>query len=182
MKIGKALKTIRNKLKLTQDEMSSGIVSRSFYARVEADKHEISAEKLAKILFKNEIDINEFYQLIRKDYISEEQENIEFLQKQIENAVNEQNLSKLEYYCYKIMNLNENKILKLRAIVTLAYFRKELSMINAEIRANIFEQFDEGQNWIMRPELLRLLANTMPLWSQESLDFLIKRLLSYLKK
>lgn len=38
MQIGEALRTERIKLGLTQNEMSSDIVSRSFYAKVEAGK------------------------------------------------------------------------------------------------------------------------------------------------
>lgn len=182
MKIGSALRHVRKELGLTQSQMCAGIVTRSFYAKIEANQHEITANKLAQILFTHEIDITWFYQLIKKDYISESQKRVEDLEKAMDSAVSENNLSKLEDSCEKIMKLSEHNTLKLRAIITLAYFRKELDSITNEVKKHIYAEFDEGKNWITRPNSIRLLANTMPLWPQENLDFLIGRLLAYLKK
>lgn len=182
MKIGQALKVMRMELSMTQDEMCIGIVSRSFYAKVEAGKHEISAEKLARILLMHEIDISRFYQLIREDYITESQRKAEYLTGKMNIAVSMNDLDSLEECCSAIMKLGGYKILKLRAIVTLAYFRKSLTDISSEIKKEIYINFDESEKWITRPELIRLLANTMPLWQQENLDFLIGRLLAYLKR
>lgn len=72
MQIGEALRTERIKLGLTQNEMSSDIVSRSFYAKVEAGKNKIAADRLFRILFLHNIDISEFNDLIQKTYNSDE--------------------------------------------------------------------------------------------------------------
>ena len=72
MQIGEALRTERIKLGLTQNEMCSDIVSRSFYAKVEAGKNEIAADRLFRILFLHNIDISEFNDLIQKTYNSDE--------------------------------------------------------------------------------------------------------------
>lgn len=182
MKIGPALKAMRMELNMTQEEMCLGIVSRSFYAKVEAGKHEISAEKLAQILFMHEIDVSRFYQLIREDYISESQKQAESLTSRMNIAVSKNDLDELESCCYEIAQLKGYKILKLRSIVTLAYFRKNLTDISSDTKEKIYIEFDESEKWITRPELIRLLANTMPLWREEDLDFLIGRLLEYLKR
>ncbi len=50
MKIGKALRTERLNLKLTQEQMCKGIVSHPFYAKVESGKNRINAESLFEIL------------------------------------------------------------------------------------------------------------------------------------
>ena len=162
--------------------MCAGIITRSFYAKVEANQHEITANKLAQILFTHEIDISWFYKLIRDDYISEQQKTAEKLEQLMDSAVSKNDLVKLEDCCSKIMQLSDHEILKLRSIITLAYFRKELNEVSSTTKENIYTEFDEGKHWITRPNLIRLLANTMPLWPQENLDFLIGRLLTYLKK
>lgn len=88
----------------------------------------------------------------------------------------------LDNYCQQIINSSKNEILKLRALITSAYFRSETDKIDAEIKLRIKAEFDEGNNWLERPDLLRLLANTMPMWPQDELDYLIGRLLDFTKK
>lgn len=182
MKIGQALKKVRIELGLTQTEMCAGIFSRSFYAKVEADKHEISADKLIRMLFFHEVDINWFFQLIREDYISEEQKQVEKLQVGMNKAVNEGNIQLLENYSKQIMKLKEHKILKLRTIVTLAYFRNELDELSDGVKEEIFEEFDKGNRWVEEIGLVRLMTNTIPFWPQDKLDFVINNLLDYMNK
>lgn len=69
------------------------------------------------------------------------------------------------------MNSSNNEVLKLRALITSAYFKGETDKIDVEIRTKIKAELDEGNNWLERPDLLRLLANTMPMWPQDELDF-----------
>ncbi len=70
----------------------------------------------------------------------------------------------------------------MRALITSADFKGETDKIDVEIRTKIKAEFDGGNNWLERPDLLRLLANTMPMWPQDELDFLIGRLLDFAKK
>ncbi len=53
MTIGEQLKKTRNTLQLTQKQMSEGIISESFYSRVECDKSRINIIDLIKILNKH---------------------------------------------------------------------------------------------------------------------------------
>lgn len=71
MTIGEALKQIRHELYLTQEQMCAGVVTRSFYAKVESGRNRISADKLTEILFEHDIDITYFYQLLRNTYSSQ---------------------------------------------------------------------------------------------------------------
>ncbi|WP_173005101.1 helix-turn-helix domain-containing protein, partial [Lactobacillus helveticus] len=50
MTIGQQLKKTRLLFGLTQEEMSAGIVSKSFYSRVERDKNAITINKLIAML------------------------------------------------------------------------------------------------------------------------------------
>lgn len=177
MKIGEALRFERLNLGLSQQEMCSGIISRPHYAKVEKGDYIINSKNLFQILFKNQIDIIEFYELIQNTYNSNENKIDNRLQNEMNNAVNAHNMKKLERYCEEIMAKSHNEILRLRAIVTVAYFKGELDKLSINVKKKLKEEFDEGKHWTKRPELLRLFANTMPVWSQDELDFFIGRLL-----
>lgn len=61
MTIGEQLKKTRNTLKLTQKQMSEGIISDS---KVERDKSRINIIDLIKILNKNQISLYDFLHLL----------------------------------------------------------------------------------------------------------------------
>lgn len=178
MKIGQALRTERLNLGLTQSQMCEGILSRPFYAKVESCKNGINAESLFQILIAHQVDIAEFYGLVKETYMSSENKLFEQFQIKMDHAVNTKNIKKIKEYCQDIVDSSEDEILKLRAVTTVAYFENNLNKIDPKIKLKIKKEFDEGKNWINRPESLRLFANTMPLWPQDELDFFIKRLLA----
>lgn len=61
MTIGKLLKQFRIENAKTQKEWVSGIVSPSYYSKVEKDKHRISADDLLAILRANKVDLWQFF-------------------------------------------------------------------------------------------------------------------------
>lgn len=182
MKIGEALRKERIKLGLTQDQMCAGILSHPFYARIESGKNRINAESLFKILLEHQVDLVEFCDLIQDDYTSEERKVEKQFEFKMNLAVSAKDTEALDKYCQQIMNSSNNEVLKLRALITSADFKGETDKIDVEIRTKIKAEFDGGNNWLERPDLLRLLANTMPMWPQDELDFLIGRLLDFAKK
>ena len=162
--------------------MCAGIPSRPFYARIESGKNRINAESLFKILLEHQVDLVEFCDLIQDDYTSEERKVEKQFEFKMNLAVSAKDTEALDKYCQQIMNSSNNEVLKLRALITSAYFKGETDKIDVEIRTKIKAEFDGGNNWLERPDLLRLLANTMPMWPQDELDFLIGRLLDFAKK
>lgn len=107
----------------------------------------------------------------------------ERLQQEMYWIVNTKDIKLLEKYYNKIMSLSDDQILKLRMMITTAYFKGDLEKIDKKsVREELKKEFDEGKNWFNRPKVLRLFANTMPLWSQEDLDFFIGRLLAEIKE
>jgi transcriptional regulator with XRE-family HTH domain len=182
MKIGEALRKKRLELGLTQQEMCEGILSRPFYAKVESGRNRINAESLFKILFARQIDLVEFGKLVQGTYDSAENKAEKRYQSQMNVAVSTKDLKLMEKYCQDIIESSNDEILQLRALVALAYFKGELGGLSKEIRVKIKEKFDEGRNWTKRPELLGLLANTMLLWDQDDLNYLIGDLLKKAKK
>lgn len=61
MTIGEALKQLRFHAGLTQGQMAAGIVSESFYSKVERDVHAIDANSLIELLKVHHFDIVDFF-------------------------------------------------------------------------------------------------------------------------
>lgn len=61
MTIGERLREIRDSMNLTQTEMCAGVVTESFYSRVENGKSEINIDDLLAILKNNHISVRDFF-------------------------------------------------------------------------------------------------------------------------
>lgn len=182
MTIGEALKQIRHELYLTQEQMCAGVVSRSFYAKVESGRNRISADKLTEILFEHDIDITYFYQLLRNTYNSQSKLKENDLNQKMNQAFNSGKIELIEQNYHKILLQSNSSILKLRAMISVANLKDELNLIDPKVKEKLFVEFDEGANWMTRPDLLRLFTDTMPLWDSSDLSFFIGRLLAKVQK
>ena len=60
MTIGEQLREIRDSLNLTQTQMCAGVVTESFYSRVENGKSEINIDDLLAILKQNHVSVRDF--------------------------------------------------------------------------------------------------------------------------
>lgn len=67
MTIGEALKYDRITLGLTQTQMAAGLMSESFYSKVERGVHSIDADLLIKLLHKHGISAQSFFYLIDRN-------------------------------------------------------------------------------------------------------------------
>lgn len=182
MTIGEALKQIRHELYLTQEQMCAGVVTRSFYAKVESGRNRISADKLTEILFEHDIDITYFYQLLRNTYSSQSKLKENDLNQKMNQAFNSGKIELIEQNYHKILLQSNSSILKLRAMISVANLKDELNLIDPKVKEKLFVEFDEGANWMTRPDLLRLFTDTMPLWNSSDLSFFIGRLLAKVQK
>ena len=182
MTIGEALKQIRHELYLTQEQMCAGVVTRSFYAKVESGRNSISADKLTEILFEHDIDITYFYQLLRNTYSSQSKLKETDLNQKMNQAFNSGKIELIEQNYHKILLQSNSSILKLRAMISVANLKDELNLIDPKVKEKLFVEFDEGANWMTRPDLLRLFTDTMPLWDSSDLSFFIGRLLAKVQK
>lgn len=182
MTIGEALKQIRHDLYLTQEQMCAGVVTRSFYAKVESGRNRISADKLTEILFEHDIDITYFYQLLRNTYSSQSKLKENDLNQKMNQAFNSGKIELIEQNYHKILLQSNSSILKLRAMISVANLKDELNLIDPKVKEKLFVEFDEGANWMTRPDLLRLFTDTMPLWDSSDLSFFIGRLLAKVQK
>lgn len=182
MTIGEALKQIRHELYLTQEQMCAGVVTHSFYAKVESGRNRISADKLTEILFEHDIDITYFYQLLRNTYSSQSKLKENDVNQKMNQAFNSGKIELIEQNYHKILLQSNSSILKLRAMISVANLKDELNLIDPKVKEKLFVEFDEGANWMTRPDLLRLFTDTMPLWDPSDLSFFIGRLLAKVQK
>ncbi|WP_223225568.1 XRE family transcriptional regulator [Lactobacillus crispatus] len=162
--------------------MCAGVVTRSFYAKVESGRNRISADKLTEILFEHDIDITYFYQLLRNTYSSQSKLKENDLNQKMNQAFNSGKIELIEQNYHKILLQSNSSILKLRAMISVANLKDELNLIDPKVKEKLFVEFDEGANWMTRPDLLRLFTDTMPLWDSSDLSFFIGRLLAKVQK
>lgn len=89
--IGTQLRKFRMLLGLSQTEMAAGIVTESFYSKVERDKSAITIDKLVAILNKHEISLYDFFNVF-------DQENLPqlILRRNIYETFNNRDVKKLK--------------------------------------------------------------------------------------
>ena len=179
MTIAEALKQERIHLGLTQDEMIQGIIHKSHYSKIERGIEGISAESLFKILFAHHIDVDQFLEQIKDDFLSEE-DLIELkLENKLKSAFNGSNKEKIEECLQEVMKLSDSRIFKYRVVVAVAIVRNQLDRLGDEFKSTIIAEFNAKDNWVENIDMLRLFANCIPVFSTEQADNYISFLLKH---
>ena len=94
MTIGEALKQLRLHAGLTQNQMAAGLMSESFYSKVERDVHEIDANLLIELLTAHHFDVVSFFARVSNQDLRTEP-NFD-LMNQISFAQNKKDLKTLD--------------------------------------------------------------------------------------
>ena len=102
MKIGTQLKKIRILLGLTQKEFSAGIVTESFYSRVESNHSNISMTQLIEILNHNHVSLYDFFESLTKEHF-EHEVIVAFIDQDIPKLKNYLNITKSHQIVIKLM-------------------------------------------------------------------------------
>lgn len=173
MKIGAQLKKIRNLYGLTQIQMCNGIITESFYSRVERGVSEIKVEDLLAILKKNQISLYDFFEVFDDNAI-----NQEILHNQIITAVILRDLKTLK------------KLAKQECVHSSSKFQLELQLVIAELEGRVDElpadvQRDMKYNILQvgewsRKSLWKFLI-TMPLYNYSELQLLMTTVVEWQK-
>ena len=90
MTIGERLREIRDSINLTQTEMCAGVVTESFYSRVENGKSEINIDDLLAILKQNHVSVRDFFSVFDQSM----QRKIQY--RCIRSAINNRNVAWLK--------------------------------------------------------------------------------------
>lgn len=177
MTIGEALKDERQKLGLTQTQMTEGIMKKSQYSKIENNRQSINAEDLFRILLSHNVDIEVFIQNISDNYLSDQQKVINELEIEMKDAFNANDGKKIEEILKKILKVAPNSALTYRTIVAYKRYQNPNFKIDNDLKARIIKLFTESGNWTTNVDAVRLLANTMMIFSEEQLDFFVEKLI-----
>ena len=178
MEVGELLKKIRLEKNLTQKEMSRGVLSVSYYSKVEKGIHRVGAEDLILILDNNDIQRTYFFNRLKKTKI-----NIEYLEKimpKITEAYFENDEKKMiklkEYARIKIPNTYQNKKFIMSIIdITLATLNNDMSLISNNTKQILQDELFRMEEW--DEFKLSLYANVLSLYPMESNIFLINSII-----
>ena len=154
MTIGEQLKKTRNTLQLTQKQMSEGIISESFYSKVECDKSRINIIDLIKILNRHQISLYDFFEPFDEHVFYKE--NIHC---KIVSAFNSHNVKELKNIQ---TNISNNKLaLEIQLMIALLQNKiEELpEKLRQEMRCNILQVGIWNQKSLLELSIVMRLYN-----------------------
>ncbi|RVU71149.1 MULTISPECIES: helix-turn-helix domain-containing protein [Lactobacillus] len=177
MTIGEALKEEREKLGLSRYQFSKGIVDRKFYGKVEKNEGTLSSEKLIQFIFKYQLNLDNFFNKLKSQAMSD----ASLLSQMMQEAFNDKDVGRCHKIKDKILTLKGEQLLKLRAIVAVAYLENKLDQLDKGIKKEIFDKLYQKENFSMDLSAVRLFSNTMPALTTEQLHYLILPFLRNIK-
>ena len=172
MTIGQQLKKTRLLFGLTQEEMSAGIVSESFYSRVERDKNAITINKLIAMLNANNISLNDFFKTFDNEGMPELK-----LQRQIYSAFNDRDLDQLHQIEKTLSSKNDVLYFKTKLIIATLEHRsiKMPDSIRKQLKTNLIDlDLKEQDFWD--------LAISVPLYQFSELTPLMSYIIAHFSK
>ena len=180
MEIGQALYTYRKKLGLTQGAMAAGIITVSYYSKVEKGSHRISAENLFAILASHSIDIQEFMDLMSPD-LDQSQYSFKDFDQRITDAYFNNQLDVLielavSLQLAKGLPANLKQVLEAKLILCQYLLTDKLEELKETSKIFIKDKIFSTSDW---DDLsLALFANSLVLYDLESNHWIINNILS----
>lgn len=170
MEIGTMLRNKRKILGLTQDQFIHGIISKSFYSKVERGLNEISAQDLFAILEANNINLNDFINNASSTSKSDR------LKVEILVAFNNKNKHEVQELNKKIQVSNCDQTIKLSSLLINAILNNQLDKINLNTRNEIKKKLFDVEKWWNNVYTLQLFCNSMLIFSFDDLTFYMQQL------
>ena len=170
MEIGTMLRNKRKILGLTQDQFIHGIISKSFYSKVERGLNEISAKDLFAILEANNINLNDFINNAGSTSKSDR------LKVEILVAFNNKNIHEVQELNKKIQVSNCDQTIKLSSLLINAILNNQLDKINLNTRNEIKKKLFDVEKWWNNVYTLQLFCNSMLIFSFDDLTFYMQQL------
>lgn len=170
MEIGTMLRNKRKMLGLTQDQFIHGIISKSFYSKVERGLNEISAKDLFAILEANNINLNDFINNAGSTSKSDR------LKVEILVAFNNKNKHEVQELNKKIQVSNCDQTIKLSSLLINAILNNQLDKISLNTRNEIKRKLFNVEKWWNNVYTLQLFCNSMLIFSFDDLTFYMQQL------
>lgn len=197
MTIGELLKEYRLEKGLTQKQFADGVVSTSYYSKVEKNEHRITAEDLITILEHNDIPMWSFFRVLSQKgnfqhqynvnleaevldaYYHSDRKRLEQLRKDMENSpINEEKRLMVDGWLECLKDDNEKPNLALRKALKNKIF--SLPNLNKEkliLFCNFMEFYDFNSNIMIAKKAINKLIDSNETEIQEALLAIIVNLL-----
>lgn len=175
MKIGTELLHLRKRLGLTQAEMSAGVISTSFYSKVERNIHDIGVNDLIEILNKHKVDKVYFF----RNLGTNEKKTEENILDQITLAFEQKNkgqLLKLKNKLEALPNSRQNEYYKLQLRLNLEVYLPKAKEIPSELKYKLKEYVFLNDSWDINS--LQIFRETMRIYDIDELSFLVEAILT----
>lgn len=177
--IGSRLKQLRLDLGLTQTEMAAGVISVSFYSKVERGFNDIGAEELIEILQKHNVSFEDFFSQGPKD---DNNKKVNILLRNFVKAANIDDDIEIGKIIHELENIkprtpflkSEILLTKLIADTHDADALKKLTEKERNKIKKIIFQEDTDENEYIR---IAMIANTIRVYSFDEASFLISSII-----
>ncbi|AEG40799.1 helix-turn-helix domain-containing protein [Lactobacillus kefiranofaciens] len=156
MTIGEALKEEQKQLGLTAKAMAAGVISKATYSKVVNGKQKLSSDSLVKILFKNNIDIDDFFEMLKSTYMSESRQYENKLFNGMQLALNNHKIDMAQRYLVQIETKASNKYLQQRAKITVAFLTGNMDKLNNEFKQSVIDTLNSHPNCMRNIDALGL--------------------------
>ena len=174
MTIGELLKQTRQSLGLTQTEMAAGIVSTSYYSKVERNIHQISADELIAILNRYCIDNAAFFAHLSS---SNSQKKRDFI-KEIGDAYekkDKETLLAIKKDIDQLPDSKQKKYYQLQIELVLNVYLTKADDIPDELKNDLKKFVFQDNNW--NENSLQLFRETIRVYDIDELTFLVNAIL-----
>lgn len=179
--IGAFLKAERKKLGLTEKQFNNGVLSASQYSRMENCEQDLRATNLIKILSKNKINIEHFFEkvLIEIDVNSPKSED-EVLNN-IAQSFYSYDLTGLKKIQKEIKKNSYNNAIDLWLELIIAILQDDVKNISEETKIKLSDELNKSEDWVHDKNFLLAFGNTMIILNQERLDIYMEKIISAYK-
>lgn len=163
MTIGEQLKKTRNMLELTQLQMSAGIITGSFYSRVERGQSKINVIDLVKILNSHKVSLYDFFEPFEKDNFSKK--TIDY---KIYSAFDSKNIGELKNIQKKVSS-NSKAFLQIQLMI--AILQDRVDALPEDLHQDMQHKILQIGSW--NKKSLWELSLTMNLYETNELSILL---------
>ncbi|QQZ09006.1 helix-turn-helix domain-containing protein [Heyndrickxia vini] len=178
---GATLKNIRKQKGLTQKEVYTGVVSKSFYSDVEADKYSVSVDKFQGLLKNLNISFEEFFYFHNQMDLSDTQE----LEKKIDDYYKQGKFEELFsiYQEYYSSNSREIRYLASKAYLLVLITNSNFYNFSRDPLNEIISNLESTKSWTLNEiKLAKLVLLSIPEKKMTESSNLYKKISEQLSK
>lgn len=176
--IGQALEKERKIRHLTEKEMAGDIFSVANYSKIERGLQELRAQDLFKLILRNNIDWNDFVSEIGLDLNTSQSYRLEQnLSEKVDKAFCAKDSETASELNGIIQNSSRDVYLCIKAIMVDLALSKGFSKLDPAIHDKVIKKILMNDSWTKDIDSLKLLCNTMLIYSDDELCFFISSVL-----